>query len=377
MKKYSLTLFILCFSFVICSSKGRLRDYGITPGIFKTGQYNAITDVKGVKVGHVTLNEGSDIRTGVTAIIPHDGSIYKKKCPAAVFIANGFGKMAGYPQVKELGNIETPIVLTNTLSVPQACEALITYTINENKNERITSVNSFVGETNDHPLNNIAKRRVTQEDVLKALYAAKDGPVEEGNVGSGTGTQFFKFKGGIGTSSRVLPEDLGGYTVGVLVQTNYGGVLEINGAPIGKELGVFTYSNKVHPDTDKEPDGSCYMVLITDAPLDARGLDRLAKRMFMGLAKTGSFAANGSGDFCVAVSVYKDNLIEENSDFYYPTLLHNKAMSPLFEAAVEATEEALWNAAFAAEDMEGYNGYKLKALPTEKVIELMKKPILK
>ena len=374
-KSVSIVLFLSLA--LICSAKGRLRDYGIYPGIFKTGEYNAITDVKGVKVGQVTIIEGKDIRTGVTAIIPHEGSIFKHKCPAAVFIGNGYGKMAGYPQVKELGNIETPIVLTNTLSVPQAIEALITYTINENKSEKITSVNSFVGETNDYPLNNITARRVSQKDVLNAIYSAKSGPVEEGSVGAGTGTQFFKYKGGIGTSSRVLPKSLGGYTVGVLVQTNYSGVLEVNGYPVGKEMGKFTYDKNVAQKDEMEPDGSCYMVLITDAPLDARGLDRLAKRMFMGLAKTGSFATNGSGDFCVAVSVYKDNLIDENTDFYYPTLLHNASMSPLFEAALEATEEALWNAGFAGEEMEGFNGYKRKALPVDEVVELMKKPILK
>ena len=376
MKKSVSTILFLSLV-LVCSAKGRLRDYGICPGIFKTGEYNAITDVNGVRVGHVTIIEGEHIRTGVTAIIPHEGSIYKKKCPAAVFIANGFGKMAGYPQVKELGNIETPVVLTNTLSVPQAVEALITYTIKENPNENITSVNSFVGETNDYPLNNIAARRITQKDVLNALNSAKTGPVAEGSVGAGTGTQFFKYKGGIGTSSRVLPKSLGGYTVGVLVQTNYSGVLEVNGYPVGKEMGTFTYDKHVVQKDDHEPDGSCYMVLITDAPLDARGLDRLAKRMFMGLAKTGSFATNGSGDFCVAISVCKENLIDENTEFYYPTLLHNASMSPLFEAALEATEEALWNAGFAGEDMVGYKGYKRKALPVDEVVELMKKPFLK
>lgn len=374
MKRFISIIFLISFS-ISGLSKGRIRDYGICPGIFKTGEYNAITDVSGVKVGHVTINEGTDIHTGVTAIIPHEDNIFRKKCPAAVFIANGYGKMAGYPQVYELGNIETPIVLTNTLSVPQASEALITYTIKENPDKLITSVNSFVGETNDYPMNNITARRVTHEDVLKAIYSAKTGPVEEGCVGAGTGTQFFKFKGGIGTSSRVLPESLGGYTVGVLVQTNYGGVLEINGAQVGKSFKKFTFSNKVLKEDDA-PDGSCYMVLITDAPLDSRGLYRLAKRMFMGMAKTGSFAANGSGDFCVAVSVYKDNLIDENTPYYYPTLLHNASMSPLFEAAVEATEEALWNAGFAAEDMKGYNGYELKALPVDEVVQLMKKPLM-
>ncbi len=375
MKKL-LSFSLILLSVTLCFSKGRLRDYGICPGIFETGRYNAITDVSGVKVGHVTIKEGTDIRTGVTAIIPHDGNLYKKKCPAAVFVGNGYGKMAGYTQVEELGNIETPIVLTNTFSVAQAIEGIITYTLEQNGRNNIRSVNSFVGETNDSQLNDIAARRVTQKDVLKAIYSAKGGPVEEGCVGAGTGTLCFDFKGGIGTSSRVLPESLGGYTVGVLVQTNYSGILEINGAPVGKLMNHYTYKNKVLKEKDEQPDGSCMMVLLTDAPLDARGLNRLAKRVFMGLAKTGSFATNGSGDYCVAVSVYHDNLIDEDTPYYFPTLLHNKSMSPLFEAALEATEEALWNSLFAAEDMEGYRGYKVKALPIPEVVELMKKPIL-
>lgn len=375
MKRIILLALSLCLSLSAFSQK-RIRDWGITPGIFKTGENNAITDVSGVKVGHVTLNYGTDVRTGVTAIIPHEGNLFQKKCPAAVFVANGFGKMAGYTQIKELGNIETPIILTNTLSVPSAINGIISYTLSQKENKDVVSVNSVVGETNDGILNNIRARKVTEKDVLKAINEAKSGPVEEGCVGAGTGTTCFGFKGGIGTSSRVLPESLGGYTVGVIVQTNYGGILEINGAHIGQALGNYRFSKDVEGDKALDnPDGSCMMVLITDAPLDSRGLERVAKRMFIGLGKTGSMASNGSGDYCIAVSVYPDNLINEKLDFYYPTLLHNAAMTPLFEAAIEATEEALWNSLFAAEDMEG-NGAKVKALPVREVVELMKKPVL-
>ncbi len=372
-------LFSLALSITFSAfSKGRLRDYGICPGIFQPGKYNAITDVRGVKVGHVTKIEGNDVRTGVTAIIPHEGNLFQKKCPAAIFVANGFGKMAGYTQVEELGNIETPVVMTNTLSVAPAIEGIITYTINQKGNEEVKSVNSIVCETNDGVVNNIRARKITEKDVLQAIKNAKGGPVQEGNVGAGTGTMCFGWKGGIGTSSRVIPEELGGYTVGVLVQTNYGGVLEINGFPIGQKLGQYSFSKYVDKNHIQDnPDGSCWMVLITDAPLDSRMLGRLAKRMFMGLAKTGSFASNGSGDYCMAISVYPDNLINENTNCYYPTLLHNKSISPLFEAAVEATEEALWNALFAAEEMTGYQGNTFKAFPVEEAVQLMKKePVL-
>jgi len=374
---------IILFSFVLLFcisgySKGRLRDYGICPGIFKTGKYNAITDVRGVKVGHVTRIEGDDVRTGVTAIIPHEGNLFQKKCPAAIFVANGFGKMAGYTQVQELGNIETPIVMTNTLSVAPAIEGIITYTLTQKGNENVKSVNSVVCETNDGVVNNIRARKITEKDVLKAIKNAKSGPVEEGNVGAGTGTMCFGWKGGIGTSSRVLPEELGGYTVGVLVQTNYSGILDIDGFPAGKYLEHYSLSKYVNKDyISDNPDGSCWMVLITDAPLDARLLERVAKRMFMGLARTGSFASNGSGDYCMAISVYPDNLINENTSKYYPTLLHNKDVSPLFEAALEATQEALLNALFAAEEMTGHEGRKFEAFPVEKVIEQIKKEPVK
>lgn len=373
-------LLSIAFSITISGfSKGRLRDWGICPGIFQPGEYNAITDVPGVKVGHVTKIEGDDIRTGVTAIIPHEGNLYQKKCPAAIFVANGFGKMAGYTQVAELGTIETPIVMTNTLSVAPAIEGIVTYTLNQKGNEKVKSVNSVVCEVNDGVVNNIRARKITEKDVLKAIAKAESGPVKEGNVGAGTGSMCFSWKGGIGTSSRVLPQELGGYTVGVLVQTNYSGICEIAGFPAGKELGKYSFSQYTGSAKDsvlENHDGSCWMVLITDAPLDSRMLGRVAKRMFMGLGKTGSFAANGSGDYCMAISVYPDNLVNENTSNYYPVLLHDKAISPIFAAAVEATQEALLNALFAAEEMKGYQGHKFEAFPVEQVMEKMGKKLI-
>ncbi|MBR0500817.1 MAG: P1 family peptidase [Bacteroidales bacterium] len=361
-------------SFAQQPQRGRIRDFGIEPGVFKTGTYNAITDVPGVKVGQVTIIEGDDIRTGVTAIVPHDGNIFRKKCPAAIYAGNGFGKLAGVTQVRELGNIETPIVLTNTLSVAQGIEGVLSYTLNVKGNENVRSVNAIVGETNDGQLNDIRGRHVKADDVVKAILSAKGGPVEEGCVGAGTGTICFGWKGGIGTSSRVLPADLGGYTVGVLIQSNYGGILEIDGAPVGRRLGQYSFKSSVeNPDYMLSPDGSCMMVVITDAPLDARNLERMAKRAMMGMAKTGGIASNGSGDYVIAVSVYPDNLIDESTDKYYPTLLHNDDMSPLFEATIEATAEALWNSMFMATDMKGRGGLVIPALPIESVLQVMRK----
>ena len=344
------------------SAQNRVRDYNVELGIFQPGKYNAITDVPGVKVGQFTLNEGNDKRTGVTAIIPHEGNIFRKKVPAAIYIGNGFGKLAGYTQVRELGNIETPIVLTNTLNVAAGLDALITYTLAQPGNENVRSVNAVVGETNDGGLNDIRSRFIKPEMVLKALEEAKGGPVEEGNVGAGTGTQIFGFKGGIGTSSRVLPKSLGGYTVGVLVQSNYGGVLQIGGVPVGEMLEQYSFKSAL-----EKADGSCMMVVVTDAPVDARNLERIAKRAMLGLARTGGIASNGSGDYVIALSVNKDNLIDESTKTYNPVLLHNDDMSALFLATIEATAEALWNSMFAAEDSVGYNGKTVKALPKDKM----------
>lgn len=377
-------------------SQGRIRDYGIKPGIFRTGEYNAITDVPGVKVGQVTIIEGKDIRTGVTAIIPHEGNLFRLKCPAAVYVGNGFGKLAGVTQIEELGNTESPIILTNTLSVAQGIEGVITYTLAQKGNESVGSVNAVVGETNDGGLNDIRGRHVTAWHVLKAIEIASGGKVEEGCVGAGTGTICFGFKGGIGTSSRVLPKSLGGYTVGVLVQSNYGGILEVDGVPVGQLLGQYSFKKAVeeekcalssayestsyesgscesNQDPQLNPDGSCMMVVITDAPVDARNLKRIAKRAMMGLAKTGGIASNGSGDYVIALSVCKENLINESTQMYNPVLLHNDDMSALFEATIEATSEALWNSLFKATDMTGKEGRTVKALPVEKVVKLMGK----
>jgi D-aminopeptidase len=365
-------LLISLFSFIMLEaplhSQERLRDYGISIGIFQPGRYNSITDVTGVKVGHKTIVKGDSIRTGVTAIIPHEGNIFRNKVPAAIYAGNGFGKLAGYTQVKELGNIETPVILTNTLSIAAGLDALITYSLSQKGNEQIGSVNGIVGETNDGSLNDIRARAVTSQDVLDAISVANSGPVQEGSVGAGKGTVCFGFKGGIGTSSRVLPESLGGYTVGVLVQSNYGGVLEIAGVPVGKMLGVHSYSK----DVTGSQDGSCMMVVITDAPVTSRNLERIAKRAMMGLAKTGGIASNGSGDYVIAMSVARENLIDESTDCYNPTELHNHSLSPLFLATIEATEEALINSLFAATTTVGYRGRKVERLPVDFVVKKIK-----
>lgn len=343
----------------------RPREYGIRFGVLPTGPLNAITDVPGVRVGQVTLKQGANIRTGVTAILPHTGNQFQQKNPAAIYIGNGFGKLTGYSQIEELGTIETPIVLTNTLSVPTAADALIDYTLIQKGNEQVRSVNTLVGETNDGFLNDIRGRHVTKQHVLDALQQAKTGPVDEGNVGAGTGTVCFGFKGGIGTASRKLPASLGGYTVGALVQTNFGGVLQIAGVPIGVELGRYSFKEKL--------DGSCMMVILTDAPLDARNLKRLAKRAFMGLAQTGGIASNGSGDYVIAVSTAYQIPHETASLFDDVKLLRNDNVSPLFMAAIEATEEAIINSLFAAQTTTGDQGHQVDALPVEKVVEILRK----
>lgn len=351
------------------SQNMRPRDYGIEIGVLLPGKLNAITDVPGVTVGHTTLKKGENIRTGVTAILPFKGNIFRQKAPAAIYIGNGFGKLAGYSQVKELGNIETPIILTNTLSVPTAMNALISYTLEMEGNENVRSVNAIVGETNDGWLNDIRGRHIKEKHVLAAIENAQPGPVEEGNVGAGTGTICFGYKGGIGTSSRVLPEKEGKYTVGVLVQTNFGGVLEVNGVPVAKELQSHPYFNAYGSD------GSCMIVVVTDAPVDSRNLERMARRAIMGLAKTGGIASNGSGDYVIAVSTAKENRIPHDPDFepQKHEYLSNDAMTPLFLATIEATEEAIINSLFAAETMTGRDGHKVDALPIETVLELLTK----
>ena len=364
-------LFISFFLFLntALSQNKRARDYGIEIGVLKTGMLNSITDVKGVKVGHTTLIKDSHIRTGVTAILPHSGNIFQMKVPAAIHLGNGFGKLAGYSQVKELGNIETPIVLTNTLSVPTASDALISYTLQQKGNENVYSVNPVVGETNDGWLNDIRGRHINEQHILDAIKNATGGPVAEGNVGAGTGTSCFGYKGGIGTSSRVIPKKYGGYTVGVLVQTNFGGVLQINGVPIAKEMDTYPKNYKC------DVDGSCMIVVMTDAPLGSRNLERLAKRAMMGLAKTGGIASNGSGDYVIAVSTARENLIpyQKESLLLETKELKNNAVTPLFLAVIEATEEAIINSLFSANTMTGVKNHQRKAIPVNEIVNLMKK----
>jgi len=350
----------------------RARDYGIEIGILRTGSNNAITDVPGVKVGQVTLWEGDSVRTGVTAILPHEGNIFQHKVPAGIFVGNGFGKLAGYTQVEELGNLETPIVLTNTLNVATAVAAVIEYTLSQPGNERVMSVNAVVGETSDARINDIRGRHVTMEHVLEAIRNAAGGPVAEGNVGAGAGTVCFGFKGGIGTSSRVLPAVRGGYTVGVLVQTNYGGILQINGVPVGQELGRYSFKNTVN---EYKEDGSCMIVVMTDAPLTSRNLKRLASRAFAGMMRTGSSGSNGSGDYIIAVSTAEELRIPYSSDSMYEQWreIRNDEMDLLFQAAAEATEEAIINSLFAAESTRARNGMIIEALPVEKTLEIMRK----
>lgn len=348
-----------------------LREHGVAIGVMQPGPLNAITDVAGVLVGQKTLVVGDTVRTGVTAVLPYQGNIFQHKVPAAIYVGNGFGKLVGVTQVEELGNIETPIILTNTLSVATAADALIDYTFSFEANKDVGSVNAVVGETNDGYLNDIRGRHVTKADVRAAIAAATGGKVEQGNVGAGTGTIAFGFKGGIGTASRKLPENLGGYTVGVLVQTNFGGVLRIDGVPIGKALRKYYLSDELN-DT---PDGSCMIVIATDAPLDARNLRRLAKRAMLGLGQTGGIASNGSGDYVIAFST--DPALREPYESERSTqtasLLRNDAMSPLFMAAIEATEEAILNSLFQAQSMSGRDGHKVDALPLDQVLQIMQK----
>ena len=361
---------LLSANCVTTSAQKTFRECGFPIGIFDTGKNNAITDVKGVKVGQLTCIEGDSIRTGVTAIVPHSGNIFRNKVPAAIYIGNGFGKLAGYTQVKELGNIETPVVLTNTLSVAAGIEGVVRYTLAQKGNENVRSVNAVVGETNDGKLNKITQMHVTPEMVMEAIAKADSGVVEQGNVGAGTGTICFGYKGGIGTSSRVLPASLGGYTIGVLVQSNYGGVLEIDGVQVGRKLNQYDFRN--HVKKTENVDGSCMMVVVTDAPLDSRNLERLAMRAMMGLAKTGGIASNGSGDYVIAMSVAESNLVKDNEPIHNIKVLSNDRMSSLFCATIEATAEALWNSMFMAETMEGYRGSKVESLPKEKVLEMLR-----
>lgn len=362
-------------------ARSRARELGVVVGVLPTGKLNAITDVAGVRVGHATIIRGDSVRTGVTAILPHAGNLFQEKVPAAIFVGNGFGKLMGSTQVNELGEIETPILLTNTLNVPRVADALLDWMLALPGNEQVRSINPVVGETNDGFLNDIRGRHVGKPEVMAALNSAKDGPVEEGSIGAGTGTVAFGFKGGIGTASRVVPAAAGGYSVGVLVQTNFGGVLTINGAPVGQELGQYYMKEQLSPtprgqlparQTDKA-DGSIIIVVATDAPVDSRNLERLAARAMLGLARTGSPSTNGSGDYVIAFSTSAANRVRTTTGTRQVAVLGNDAMSPLFLAVVEATEEAIYNSLFRATTVVGRNGNRADALPLDRTLEILKK----
>jgi len=351
------------------SVRPRARDLGVAPGVFDPGPLNAITDVAGVRVGQVTLRDGGRIRTGVTAVLPHAGNLFQQKVPGAVFVGNAFGKLAGSTQVQELGTLETPVVLTNTLGVGAAVEGVVQWTLAQPGNAQVRSVNAVVGETNDGGLNDIRAMAVRPEHVRRAIDTATTGAVEEGSVGAGTGTRAFAWKGGIGTASRRLSDVYGGYTIGVLVQTNYGGVLSIDGVPVGKLLGQYAYQPR-QPAAPRG-DGSCMVVVATDAPIDARDLERLAARAVFGLARTGSSFSNGSGDYAVAFSTHPSLRVSFGSDAPSPrTLLPTDGVSPLFQAALEATEEAVYNSLFRATTESSEIG-TAEALPLDRVRDLL------
>lgn len=365
------------------TDRPRARDLGIVVGIFSTGTHNAITDVEGVLVGQVSVVEGDRIRTGVTAIRPHGGSIYAERVPAAMYVGNGYGKLIGVTQVRELGELETPILLTCTLCVWKAADAMVEWALAQPGMERVGSLNAVVGETNDGGLNDIRSRPIRPEHVVRALEEASSGPVEEGSVGAGTGTRAFGWKGGIGTSSRVLPESLGGFTVGVLVQSNFGGILSMAGAPVGRELGRYSFQRSVNPsrrddadadwlDQDDEGQGSIMMVVATDAPLSPRSLERLAKRAIMGLARTGSFAGNGSGDYVIAFSTANSVRRRQGESMRSVEDLPNSRMSALFQAVVEGTEEAIYNSILKATTVTGM-GNTADALPIAETAEILRK----
>lgn len=365
------------------NKRPRVREAGLKIGILPTGALNSITDVAGVRVGNVTIMRGETVRTGVTAIVPHGGNLFQEKVPGAVFVGNGFGKLAGSTQVGELGEIETPVLLTSTLSVPRAADFLMDYMLGLAGNEAVQSINPLVAETNDGFLNDIRGRHVTREDVFAAIKNAQNQTVEEGSIGAGTGTIAFGWKGGIGTASRRLPASLGSYTVGVLVQTNFGGVLSIDGAPVGRELGKYFLKDAVEKenkptsqnktDLNDNADGSIIIVIATDAPLDARQLKRMAARSMSGLARTGSAMTNGSGDYAIAFSVSPDVRIKTGENLRSVKLLSNDAMSPLFLAVIEATEEAIYNSLFRASSVKGKENRTVEALPIDETLKILRR----
>lgn len=354
----------------------RARELGVAPGVFAPGPLNAITDVVGVRVGHTTLIEGDDIRTGVTAILPHGGNVFQEKVAGAVFVGNAFGKLAGSTQVEELGTIETPIVLTNTLAVGTAVEAVVAYTLAQDGNAGVRSVNALVGETNDGwALNDIRSFPVKREHVLAAIRGASDGSFAQGSVGAGTGTVCFGWKGGIGSASRVLPAGLGGHRLGVLVQSNFDGVLTIDGAPVGRELGRYAFGpdRQARGPAGAAAHGSCLIVVATDAPLEARDLRRLAARAVFGLARTGSSYSNGSGDYAIAFTTAAGMRTRHGETApRVQSVLPTEALSPLFQAALEATEEAVYDSLFQAATVTG-SGVTIEALPVERVRQILRK----
>ncbi|WP_317622246.1 P1 family peptidase [Pseudohongiella acticola] len=372
-RQLSLVLMFCCGNTLANDDDPRAREAGIAPGIYQPGTHNAITDVSGVQVGHVTITAEDNVRTGVTAILPHTGNLYQDKVPAGFSQGNGYGKMMGTTQVIELGEIETPILLTNTLSVPEAAAGVIEWTLAQPGNEAVRSVNAVVGETNDGRINNIRLRAVRPQHALAAIEAAGPGPVEEGSIGAGMGTVSFGWKGGIGTSSRVLPQEAGGFTVGVLVQTNYGGELTIMGTPVrrqdlqvpGDPLAVAT-----------SPDGSVMIIIATDAPLSDRNLERLAARSFLGIARTGSVMSNGSGDYALAFSTATSvrRTITRREQLHTLQDWPNEHMTPLFQSVVEATEEAVYNALFKASNVDGISAGQYPAIPVDGVLQLLGYP---
>ncbi|MDA0310644.1 MAG: P1 family peptidase [Gemmatimonadetes bacterium] len=350
----------------------------MTIGVFETGRYNAITDVAGVRVGHTTVSDGVRIQTGVTAILPHGGNPYLSRVPAAIHVGNGFGKILGVTQIRELGELETPILLTCTLCVWKAADAMVEWMLGQEGMDNVRSLNAAVGETNDGGLNDIRARPITAAHVVQALESASDGPVAEGVVGAGAGTSAFGWKGGIGTSSRILPESMGGYSVGVLVQSNFGGILQMNGAPVGVELGQYAFADQVgrdeayDPQADVQEWGSIMMVVATDAPLSDRNLERIAARAVMGLARTGSYASNGSGDYVIAFSTATGVRRSTTSGEHTYDDLANESMSGLFEATVEATEEAIYNSLLKAHTVTS-NGRTVEALPIAETVEILRR----
>jgi len=353
------------------AQRARARDLGVKPGVFAPGRLNAITDVAGVRVGQTTVVQGDNVRTGVTAILPHGGNAFTDRVPAALHVGNGFGKITGATQLHELGELETPLLLTCTLCVWKAADAMVDWMLGLPGMANVRSINPVVAETNDGTLNDIRARPITAEQVRAALASASDGPVAEGSVGAGAGTVAFGWKGGIGTSSRLLPQSLGGWTVGVLVQTNFGGVLQVLGAPVGKELGQYAFQRDAQSPGERG-DGSCVMVIATDAPLSDRNLERLAARAIMGLARTGSAASNGSGDYALAFSTNEKVRRAANATRLTTEELANEQMSGLFEAAVEATEEAIYNSLFEATTTTA-NGHTVQAIPLDRVREVLAK----